>query len=166
MLRSNATPRSAGFTLVELIIVMMLLATVTALSLPALSRSMRQRYLSGEAARFLALTEFARDEAVSQGVPTVVWIDPAAGRYGVGPKPGFMGDEQRAREFEITPDVEFEADAVPTKNGIAQVVEFAADGTADDSSIESLRIVDRFASALTIARTANRDGYEILKEQP
>lgn len=158
--------RTRAFTLVELVLVMLLLATVTALSMPSLARSMRQRHLAGEAARFLALTEYARDEAISQGVPTILWIDPANGRFGVEVKAGFTGDAQRAREFAINPDVQFEAAAVPTKDGVAKVVEFAPDGTADDSSVESVRIVDRFASALAIARTANRDGYEILKEQP
>jgi len=166
MLRNKPAQRGAGFTLVELIIVMMLLATVTALSLPTLSRSMRQRHLAGEAARFLALTEYARDEAISQGVPTILWIDPASGRFGVEAKAGFTGDERRAREFEVNPDVHFEADAVPTKNGVAKAVEFAPDGTPDESSVESLRIADRFGSALTVARTLGRDSYEILKEQP
>ena len=51
--------RSAeGFTLVELIIVMTLLAIVAALSVPSLSRSMRQRNLDEEATRLLALTEY------------------------------------------------------------------------------------------------------------
>jgi len=163
---SKRAQRGKGFTLVELILVMMLLATVTALSLPSLARSMRQRHLAGEAARFLALIEYARDEAVSQAVPTILWIDSASGRFGVEAKPGFTGDEQREREFAVNPDVHFEADAVPTKDGIAKAVEFAPDGAPDESSMESLRILDRFGSALTIARTANRDGYEILKEQP
>src|ERR1051325_1837454 len=88
--RNDMAARPApGFTLVELILVMALLATLMALAAPSLSRSMRQRNLSQEATRFVALTESARDEAVSQGVPMVVWIDPVGGRFGMGPKTGY-----------------------------------------------------------------------------
>ena len=64
---------------------MALLAIVAALSVPSMSRSIRSRNVSGEAARFVAATEYGRDEAVSQGVPMIVWIDSAAQRFGAFP---------------------------------------------------------------------------------
>ena len=56
---------------------MALLCVILGVAAPSLSRSMRQRNLTQEAARLLAATEYARDEAISRGVPMAVWIDVA-----------------------------------------------------------------------------------------
>lgn len=156
--------RARGFTLVELIIVMALLAVAAALAVPSLARSLRERNLDGEAARFLALTEYARDEAVSQGIPMVVWVDVKQGRWGAGPKEGFDGDAARAREFALGPDVSCTIDKAAATGGVAYAVEFAPDGSPDVSSVETLELSDRFGSVLSIARTEDRWSYEIVKE--
>lgn len=164
MQKSEPTRETAGFTLVELIFVMALLTIVVALSAPSLSRSMRQRNLNEEATRFLAATEYARDEAVSQGVPMTVWIDPAARRFGVEPKTGYDGSKTRDREFAVNPDVQFEIGIGVTKGGVIAAAEFAPDGSLASSSLDSVRLVDRFNAALTVARTSDGWSYEIVKE--
>lgn len=156
-----------GFTLVELILVMALLATLLAFSAPTLSRSFHNRHLRDEGTRFVALTEYARDEAVSQGVPMVVWIDPQAGRFGVQPKTGYDGNDARRREYPLNADVRVE---VASKSGtgggnqVIEAVELSPEGTPTVASTESVRLVDRFNAVLTIARTADGWGYEIVKE--
>jgi len=162
MWRSDET---RGFTLVELILVMMLLAVVTAIAVPSLSRSLRQRNLDGEAARLLALSEYARDEAVSQGVPMTVWIDPNAQRFGVEPKAGYEGDDARAKEFALNTDIHFELDRGATHDGVVDAMEFAPDGSPASSSIDALRLVDRFKSVVTVALSSDGWAYEIVKEQ-
>lgn len=156
---------AAGFTLVELILVMALLAVIAAFSAPSLARSLRQRNLDGEAARLLALTEYGRDEAVSQGVPMSVWVDPRNQRMGVEPKTGYDGDDSRAREFDLNADIHFEVDRTATQNGVVEVMEFSPDGMPSSSSIDSVRLVDRFQSLITVARTSDGWGYEIVKGQ-
>lgn len=158
-------PAAPGFTLVELILVMALLAVVAAFSAPSLSRSLRQRNLDGEAARLLAATEYGRDEAVSQGVPMTVWIEPKAQRFGVAPKAGYDADETRAREFELNTDINFEIDRAATQNGVVEVMEFSPDGAPGPSSIDMVRLVDRFQAVVTVARTSDGWGYEIVKAQ-
>lgn len=161
-LRALASAR--GFTLVELIIVMALLAIVGALAAPSLSGSIRQRNLKEEALRFLALTEYARDEAVSQGVPMVVWVDPNGQRVGVGPKDGFEGDESRLREFALNPDVSLKIDRVAMSGGVANAVEFSPDGAPGLESVETIELVDRFESLVRVARTPDQWAYEIREE--
>lgn len=153
-----------GFTLVELIIVMALLAIVTAIAVPSLSRSLRERGINDEAARLLAVTEYGRTEAVSQGVPMTVWVTPQGQRFGVEPKAGFEGDAARAKEFTLNPDIRFEVERSATRNGVADVVEFSPDGAPGSSSIDTLRLVDRFETRVTISRTSDRWSYEIVKE--
>ena len=158
--------RSAkGFTLVELIIVMTMLAIVAAIAMPSLSRSMRQRNLDGEATRLLALTEYGRDEAVSQGVPMIVWIDAKSQRYGIEPKAGFDADEARARDYAMSPDVQIEITKAPASGGIVGAMEFGPDGALTTSSVESVRLVDRFKSAITVSRTTDGWSYELVKEE-
>ena len=158
--------RSAqGFTLVELIIVMTLLAIVAAIAVPSLSRSMRQRNLDEEATRLLALTEYGRDEAVSQGVPMIVWIDAKSQRYGIEPKAGFDSDEARARDYAMNPDVQIEIDKAAASGGIVEAMEFGPDGALTTSSVDSVRLVDRFKSAITVSRTTDGWSYELVKEE-
>lgn len=161
MQKNDQTP---GFTLVELIIVMALLAVVAAIAVPSLSGSLRQRSLNEEASRVLALTEYGRDEAVSQGVPMTIWINPQSQRFGVEPKAGFDGDESRSKDFALNPDLHFEIERSATRNGLIDAVEFSPDGAVASSSVDAMRLVDRFNSAVTIARTADGWAYEIVKE--
>ena len=164
MLRNDATRRSEAFTLVELILVMALLCVILGLAAPSLSRSMRQRDLTQEATRLLALTEYARDEAISKGVPMVVWIDTEAERYGVKPKKGYEDAGTRTKEYALTEGVQFDGARI-SKGGASEtdMAEFAPDGTLDSSSQTSVQLVDRSKSAIGIAQTKDAWGYEIVE---
>ena len=146
---------------------MALLAMMLAFAAPSLSRSIRDRHLKQEATRFVAATEYARDEAVSQGVPMIVWIDAQARRFGVQPKSAYGGDLTRDREFQLGSEIRVEVEKTSLTGGdVTTVMEFAPDGTPEPASTESVRLVDRFDAVVTIARTNDRWGYEILKETP
>ena len=162
---SERTRAGHGFTLVELIVVMALLAVVTAFAAPSLSRSLRYRHLNEEAVRFVALTEYARDEAISQGLPMVVWIDPAARHIGAQPKAEFVGAQSRDREFALNPDIHIELEQAITVRGLVYAAEFAPDGAPAFSNAAVIRLIDRFGSVITITQTSDGWGYEILKEK-
>jgi len=160
--RNQKPPSAAAFTLVELIIVMALLAIVTGIAAPMLGRSMKERNLPDEAKRFLAATEYARSEAVSQGVPMVVWLDLAARQVGIEPRPGFDGEPTRNRTYKLGPDVHMETDQRPTTvNGHINVVEFGPDGAPADTSAEFVKLADRFGYEMNVVRTSDRWSYEI-----
>jgi general secretion pathway protein H len=161
----NRTRPTSAFTLVELIVVMAVLALVLGLSAPSLARSMRQRHLEAEAARLLAATEYARNEAVSQGVPMVLWIDEKTRTFGIEAKKGFLGEAARERAFTLHPDVEIALEKTIGKNAKVQPIEFAPDGAPATTNVETVELKDRFASTMTIARTEDGWGYEILPEE-
>lgn len=170
--RPSAFRLSAAFTLVELVLVMALLVTLLALAVPSLSRSLRQHNLEQEAARLLALTEYGRDEAASQGVPVMVWVDPDHGRFGMEVKKGFDADTVRAKEFVlIGADMRFDppegAVASPVAGHGFNVAEFAPDGTLDPASVAALRITDAsHHAAISLTQTADGYGYQINQEVP
>jgi type II secretion system protein H len=154
-----------AFTLVELILVMAVLATVMALAAPSLSRSLRNRNLDQEAKRFIALTEYARSEAVSQAVPMIVWIDADGGRFGAEPKAGFTSADNTKKEYPLNSDVHFDLTNAPAaQDGLVTAVEFEPDGTPDPSSMATVQLADRFKNAVAIAKTQDGWGYEIVKD--
>ncbi len=140
-----------------------LLAILVALSVPALSRSMRQRALSQDALRFLALTEYARDEAESQGVPMTVWINTTTSHFGAQSNTSYGGTAVRDKDYALNPDVHFDATNAPADHGIVTAATFQPDGLMDPASLDAVRMIDRSNSVVTIRRTADSWGYEIVK---
>jgi general secretion pathway protein H len=66
-----------GFTLIEIVVVLAILAVATALVLPSVGRGTESLRLRSEAGRVAALLRQARLEAVSQRRATRVILDPA-----------------------------------------------------------------------------------------
>lgn len=177
--------RATAFTLIELVLVMALLATLAAVAVPSLARSLRGHNLDAQADRLLALTEYGRDEAASQGMPTVLWIDADGGRFGVDTKPGYGSGQENAhaREYALGEDAHFDpigqgmvpsvqtpaqtnGTAPQNTHGGVTVAEFEPDGTLDPGSLPSFRLTDRAGESLTVAQTSDAYGYEIVKGHP
>jgi Tfp pilus assembly protein FimT len=143
---------------------MALMAIVMAFSAPMLSRSMRERHLVDEAGRFLALTEYARQEAISQGVPMVIWADSETGHYGLKPQAGFANAEVRLREFALDPDVSLKVADTDSSGGAVDIMEFSPEGVSEISSAASVLFSDRFEAALSVERNAAGIGYKLARE--
>ena len=165
--RNNSAIFSPAFTLVELILVMALLTTLVALVAPTLSHSFRQRDLDQEAVRFVALTEYARDEAVSQGVPMAVWVDPEQGMYGADAVSEYQGRDVKPKQFTLNQGHHFDAvNSKNTKAGRAQIVQFTADGSPDatEDIVDSIRIKNESDSSVEVARSEDGWAYQVVKE--
>lgn len=163
--RNDQSRFAQAFTLIELIVVMALLATFLALSAPSLSRSFKARGLEQEATQLLAITEYARDEAISQGVPMTVWITPDTGDYGVSIKENFPGDKSREKSISLNSDFRFDpVDATTDSNGHIIAAELEPDGTLAPESLAALRIVNRSEEGISVSQTADGLGYEIVKD--
>jgi prepilin-type N-terminal cleavage/methylation domain-containing protein len=67
-LRKTQLVGRKGFTLLELIVVMLILSTVLAMAAPSLRGFFGSRQLQDTAAQILALTQFARSQAISEGI--------------------------------------------------------------------------------------------------
>lgn len=115
--RRSSDPRGdAGFTLIELILVMAMLLTVIAVAMPSLSHFFRGRTLDSEARRFLSLTRYGQSRAVSEGVPIVLWIDAKQGRYGLEQEAGYSESDPKAVDLELGKDLSLEADVAAAQS--------------------------------------------------
>lgn len=167
------SPRRGGFTLVELIVVMVLLLIVASMVAPRMSSFFRGRALSQEAQRLLSLTHYAQSRAVAEGVPVVLWIDVTKGSYGVEVQAGHEGNDDRVVAYTAEPSVTLEVPTVTDapvsededeKFGLPEglpAIRFTPDGFFDEISVQKIVLRQGEDGALEIVPKANRLGYEI-----
>ena len=154
--------RRAGFTLIELVLVLAILAMMAAFIAPALAKSSRQRAMDQEALRLLAIVDFARNEAVSQGVAMAVYIDTTTQTFGMEPASESSGLDVH-KEFKLHPDLRFERVEGGSSKKTGRVATFTPEGVMDTGSFDSATIADKTGGSITITRDSNSWGYEIAK---
>jgi prepilin-type N-terminal cleavage/methylation domain-containing protein len=165
--------RRDGFTLVELIFVLVLLLIVASLVAPRMSSFFRGRALSQEARRMLSVMQYAQSRAVSEGVPIVLWFDPARGVYGLEAEGGHSGMDERFVDYVLEPTLQLElptvTDAPVSEEGDEAFgfrdragIRFNPDGFFDDVSVSRVIIRQGSEGALQLAPAPDRLGYEIL----
>jgi type II secretion system protein H len=166
------TAGRAGFTLVELIVVMVLLLIVASLVAPRMSSFFRGRALSSEARRMLSLINYAQSRAIASGLPVLLWIDPAASTYGMEIQASHASDEPHltyTAEPSLTFEIPAAADQPVSEDGDETLglpenrpaIRFHPDGFFDDVSVARIVIRQGDEAALELVPTANRLGYEI-----
>jgi len=172
------TPQSA-FTLVELIVVMTLLIVVVSLAAPSLAGFFRGRAVNVEARRMLSLTRLGQSRAVSEGVPMIFWVDRTERKYGLEEDSSFTEDDPKAVEYSLDGNVTVEIGANDTarsafttntlfgslqsssKHASLPQIRFQPDGSIDDVSRETFRLMDRDGGSLWLTISSNRLNYEI-----
>lgn len=169
-----------GFTLVELILVMALLAIILALSAPALSRFFKGRNLDLEARRFMALTREAQSRAVSEGVPMVLWLQPKQLAYGLNADRTFVETDPREEQFTVDSSLQvrvirgMNASAASQTNlfqnekmDTAELItlRFNPDGFISPTSPETVVFQQSEQDELWVKQSRNRLNYEIVPGQ-
>ena len=175
----HAGPARRGFTLIELILVMGILAAVLAVAAPSLSSFFRGRDLDSEGRRFLALTRLGQSRAVSEGIPMLMWMDPRQGAYGLLADPTFdpPGFNPRTRDtnrvsFVLDDDITMAVSApllllgggasVPLLSGHEPFyIRFTPDGYIDESSPYQVVLTEGEQSMLEITQSGTGRHYEI-----
>jgi prepilin-type N-terminal cleavage/methylation domain-containing protein len=168
----------SAFTLIELIIVMTLLVVVISVSAPSLAGFFRGRAVDAEARRMLSLTRLGQSRAAAEGVPMILWVDTAEKKYGLEEDSSFTDNDTKAVEYKIDGNVTVEIGANDTraaftantlfgslqsssKHGSLPQIRFQPDGTVDDVSRETFRLMDQNGGSLWLTVSSNRMNYEI-----
>ncbi len=130
--------RRRGFTLLELITVLILISLVLALAAPSLRRFARSRETSETASHLLALAHLARSQAVAQARPWRLNVDPEQALYWLTAQEAGAFVQPQAdygRSFRFPDGVAVTVDAPETEDHTLYV-QFDPDGRSDEATIE------------------------------
>ena len=163
----NIKPRRpSAFTLIELIVVMALLAIVIAIGAPRLARFFHGQTVAEEGQRLLALTRYGQSRAASEGLPMMLWMDPANGTYGLRVQDGFSTAGATAPagtgkdvSYKLGDGLRFQFEqgvALP-KQGAS--ILFAPDGSVEESSLHRVVIVQDDGDWSAIVESPNQLNY-------
>ena len=165
-----------GFTLIELIFVLALLAITAVFVTASMGSFFRGRAINFEARRMLSLTHYGQSRAVSEGVPVILWINPADSTYGLTIQSTFTDAEGDIRAVKYAVESGLSLETPPgavaavseqddEKLGLntegLSVIRFTPDGFFDESSVSKVTIRQGAEAALELVPTVNRLGYEI-----
>jgi prepilin-type N-terminal cleavage/methylation domain-containing protein len=165
----------AGFTLIEMILVMALLVIGVSFIAPHLAGFFRGRTLNSEARQLISMMHNGQSRAVSGGVPVTLWFDIQNKKYGLEEEPGFNDKDPDAVEFPLNENLRIEIPdddpsvtqpaATMTEDSGAHAgmpkITFQPDGSIADTSPRTIRIVDTQGPTLTLTQTRDRNEYEI-----
>jgi type II secretion system protein H len=132
--------RQSGFTLLELILVMVIICTALALAAPSLNGWARGSKMRNAVDQFVALTQFARTQAVSTGTVHRLQIDGAARTYYVVIQDVQGGDQflplntEMGRPFSL-PD-EFSLKMTDESGQNRDFVDFYPTGRTDPATVQ------------------------------
>jgi type IV fimbrial biogenesis protein FimT len=155
----------SAFTLIELILVLALLVIITSLAAPAMSNFIRGRALDSEARRLMALIHAGQSRAVSEGMPMALWLDEKQGAYGLQAETTGQNGDPKAEDLALAEYLQIAVmntgPAGVTKFHNLPAIRFLPDGTVDENSPQTLRLMDAKGNALWLMESRNRNGYEI-----
>jgi len=130
--------RSAGgFTLLELILVLLIISVVLAMAAPSLRGFVRGRRTADAASQLLAMTQWARSQAAAEGCLYRLNVDAQAGTYWLSVERGgaFVKlDGEYGRHFRL-PDGVTASLETPANNSAAYI-RFRPNGRCDEATIE------------------------------
>ena len=150
-------------TLIELILVMGLLATILAIAAPQLGRFFSGRALAEEVRRFIALTRYGREQAISESVVMELWMNPAEGTYGLRPQIDYRSKPLDPIRFTLPRGLSFDIAADDLDKDGEAVILFWPDGAIDDQSVQTINISEKDGQSVEIASDENRLSYQTVE---
>jgi prepilin-type N-terminal cleavage/methylation domain-containing protein len=160
-------PRQLGaFTLIELIVVMALLSIVIAIGAPRLARFFHGQTVAEEGQRLLALTRYGQSRAASEGLPMILWMNPANGTYGLRIQDGFNAGGTTAPagtgkdvSYKLGDGLRFQFEQGVTMPKQGASLLFAPDGSVEESSLHRVVIVQDDGDWSAIVESPNQLNY-------
>lgn len=149
-----------GFTLLELILVMVILCIAMAISAPSLRGWSHGARLRDSAEQFLAAARYAHTQAIAQSKMHRLYVDPRAGSYWITVQDGeqFVGvGTDFGRVFTVSDGVEMQVSS-PDATTPIEFIEFYPSGR---SMPAVARFSDEAASYQVICRSP-AEGYRLV----
>ena len=133
-----ATASATGFTLIELILVMLILTTILGMAGPSLRGFFSRHQIDDTAARIIALTQFARSQAICEGRTYRLNFDESRKTYWLTVlDQGAYRDlyTEWGRVFMLAPDISMQLWDLD-REGLRHYVEFSALGRTTPGTIQ------------------------------
>ncbi len=150
--------------MIELILVMTLLSTMMAVAAPFLSNFFSGRGLEEETRRFLAVTRYARSEAISTSTTVELWIEPENEAYGLLSKDPYGVGNVEARRFNLSRGLTIEINTELVNEDGRAAITFWPDGLIDSESVADLTIRENEDRATTIRRNEFTPEFQVSDE--
>ena len=154
--------RNGGFTLLELILVMVILSTVLAMAAPSLRGFFGSRKTHDTAAQILALTQFARSQAISEGIIYRLNFDTRERTYWLtAQKSGIfaMLDTEFGQIFTLPSDIVMELKGIEEEDDEIFLI-FTPQGTVTTGTI---RLIDRRGLTLEVTCPTVTESFYIIE---
>jgi len=154
--------RVEGFTLLELILVMVILSTVLALAAPSLRGFFASRKTHDTAAQILSLTQLARSQAISEGIVYRLNFDTRESTYWLTAQQAGIFEELKTefgRVFTLPKDVIMELEDLDREDG-ETFLKFTPQGTVTAGTV---RLIDRAGRALEIMCPTVTEAFSIVE---
>jgi type II secretion system protein H len=169
--RPTSARRASGFTLIELILVMMLIVVMASLVIPRLREFFEGRTLDAEVGRFVSLTHYAQSRAVSEGSPMVIWVDQKTQSYGLQQESGYTDPDGKALNYTVGEGLKISVGRVgasapgtktPTSTATRTGFHFSPDGNVImATSVADVSIQEGKYKPVLIVPTTNGMGCEV-----
>jgi prepilin-type N-terminal cleavage/methylation domain-containing protein len=154
--------RNDGFTLLELILVMVILSTVLAMAAPSLRGFFASRQTHDAAAQILALTQLARSQAISEGIIYRLNFDTRQRTYWLTAQQSGVFEELRTgfgQVFTLPKDMVMELDGVEEED-TQMFLAFTPQGTVTAGTV---RLIDRRGLALEVTCPTATESFFIVE---
>jgi prepilin-type N-terminal cleavage/methylation domain-containing protein len=162
----NASERKYGrdraFTLLELILVLVILSTVLAMAAPSLRGFFASRQTHDTAAQILALTQFARSQAISEGIVYRLNFDTLERTYWLTARQAGAFERLKTefgQRFTLPKDMVMELDELDEEEG-QTFLKFTPQGTVTAGVV---RLIDRAGRALEITCPTVTESFSIIE---
>lgn len=154
--------RRCGFTLLELVLVMMLLCIAAAIAVPSLRGFREGQRMRGASAQVVSLAQWARAQAVTRAVPYRLNVDAATGTYWLtAERAGVfeMLGEDLGRVFELPDGITIESYGAPVADSPFPCVEFLPTGRTVAAA--RVRLTDANGAITEIACLSPAEPFQV-----
>ena len=157
--------RRRAFTLLELMLVLAIIAIIVGMAVPSMHAFGEGRRTNQCADQILALTHYARTQAITNGVPYRLNLNPYDGTYWLTmqqldgrfyPPPTSLGQQQ----YKAPDNVRLSWNAPVRQEG--QYIEFESNGRTDPSEIQ---VTDKERQQFIVGCLSATEMYKILTPQ-
>ena len=154
--------RDGGFTLLELILVMVILSTVLAMAAPSLRGFFTSRKTHDTASQILALTQYARSQAITEGIIYRLNFDTLENSYWLTSQQEGVFEElgiEFGRLFTLPKDIILELEDLDKEEG-DMFLKFTPQGTVTAATV---RLIDKSGRALEVTCPTVTESFFIVE---